>query len=223
MKNIFISGIDGNMGSRYATICRTLGLKVYGVDRISFTEQARFCKSNDIDGIIVATPTFTHIDAINIFGSHCEYVPMLVEKPLRKGRIKTMPNFKVTMVNQYKYLVDKIDSVGLSYYNYFKSGGDTMLWDCINIIGLANSEISIKANSPFWRCMINGQMLNIKDMDGAYLNMVRDWTKNPEGNREYIELAHDKVCALKESKPIPRGNKVKTGSQVIPILGKAID
>lgn len=229
MKNVFISGIKGNMGSRYALICHALGLRVYGTDLVSFTEQATFCRKKNIDGVIIATPTHTHIDAINIFGNQCN-LPMLVEKPIRIGRVRTMPDFNVTMVNQYKYLA-KENSVGLTYYNYFKTGGDGLLWDCINIIGLAKGEVSVKKESPFWRCMINGHRINIKDMDRAYFDMIKDWSRNPIGNRYYIELAHEKVAAMKNAKPTPKTseerNQIKTSTKtevnVIPILGRTDD
>lgn len=223
MKRVFISGVSGNMGSRYALICKKLGLKVYGADMVSFTEQSSFCNGNDIDGIIVATPTHTHVDAINIFGNQTK-LPILVEKPIRCGRLKTMPDFPITMVNQYAYLADP-SSVGLTYYNYFKTGGDGLLWDCINIVGLAKSEVSIKKDSVFWRCMINGKRLQIRDMDRAYIEMVKDWTEDPfKGNREYFQKAHDKVVSMLAKggtgTTTEERNKIKSDSQVIPILGK---
>lgn len=224
MKKVFISGINGNMGARYGLICRTLGLDVYGSDQSSFTEQGDFCVRNNIDGIIVATPTFTHVDAINIFGNEAPDIPVLIEKPIRLGPVETMPDYKLTMVNQYKYLVDN-DRIGLTYYNYFKTGGDGLLWDCINIIGLAKTEVSIKRQSPFWRCSINGQDLNIKDMDKAYYDMLDDWTTNPVSNHEYIQKAHAKVnemvkAGVTNTRKIKEPNDVKTGSQVLPIVGR---
>lgn len=222
MKSIFISGIKGNMGSRYARILQKLKVNVYGSDdNSSFMEQASFCKRKGIDGIIIATPTATHLDAINIFGNFCN-APMLVEKPIAKAKIVS-PRFHVTMVNQYDYLVRE-DSVGLSSYNYFKTGGDGLLWDCINIIGMARSSVKINNNSPIWRCMINGQRLHIQDMDRAYIHMLRDWVDDPIPNPEYIMLAHAKVWEMiKEQENKHRANKVEVGTKVIPILGSTND
>ncbi len=191
MKKVFISGITGNMGSRYALICKRLGLKVYGADIISFSSQLQQCAEEYVDGIIIATPTYTHMDAINIFAS-IEGIPILCEKPIRKGKVQTSNHFNVRMVNQYKYMIDE-NKKGQTYYNYFKTGQDSLLWDCINIFGLAKGKLKIKNDSPIWDCMINGQKLNLADMDQAYIDMIEDWVKNPINNHKYIEKTHKRV------------------------------
>jgi hypothetical protein len=227
MKKIYISGVKGNMGRRYKLICKRLGLKLFGSDCTSFTEQASFCLHEGIDGIIVATPTYTHVDALNIFSHITPNIPVLVEKPIQLGEILVPPEHNVTMVNQYKYLVGNNNSVGITYYNYFKTGGDGLLWDCINIIGMAKSEVTIKNSSLLWGCVINGKKLRLQDMDKAYVEMVKDWTEKPVGNHGYIEHAHKAVMVMSKCKPAPKTsgerNKMKAKSEVIPILGRAND
>ena len=198
LKKIFISGLNGNMGKRYATILDHLDIDFVGADHeMSFSAQAAFCEQYGCDGIIVATPTSTHIDALNIFPSFCD-VPILIEKPIGLSQLRAFgTGINVRMINQYEYLIDK-DSVGITKYNYFKTGSDGLFWDCINIIGLANGDIVLENSSPIWQCMINGKEISIKDLDNAYVEMIKDWVANPLPNHSYIELAHKKVCDLIE-------------------------
>lgn len=229
MKKVFISGIGGNMGKRYAHICDSLGVNVLGCDMSSFVRQAMFCHGNAFDGIIVATPTHTHLDAINIFGSLCPYIPILVEKPIEIGKIKGFEKrIKLTMVNQYKYLVDDF-SVGPTYYDYFKTGGDGLFWDCINIIGLAKGEVRIKNDSTIWQCMINGKKLSLGDMDNAYVDMIKSWMEDPSGNMEYAFNAHRKVQSLIDRSRNDlsnvddnksKANKLKTSTKVLSMVNR---
>lgn len=213
MRNVFISGLKGNMGQRYASICQKLGYKVTGCDKTaSFMEQAYFCKKKAIDRVIIATPTETHLDAIEIF-KQLTNAYMLVEKPLARNHLTDLGD-KVTMVNQYEYLVSE-NCIGPSSYNYFKSGSDGLFWDCINIIGLAKGNVSIKNDSPIWRTMINGRRLNISDMDLAYIDMVRDWLQEPRPNQNYYIKAHDKVIDMIETFEKEKISKAK----VVPIFG----
>lgn len=225
MKKVFISGCTGNMGRRYTAICHDLGLTVMGGDKETpLSEQASVAREKDCDGVIIATPTVNHVDALNLFGNIAQ-LPILCEKPLAPGKLLEM-RFNVRMVNQYEYMIDK-KSVGKTYWNYYKSGDDGLLWDCINIIGLAKSECVIKGSSPFWRCMINGKELNIKDMDMAYFDMVKDWVKNPTDNLEYCKMAHDKVEVMVDKmikKNLKKNEKHKKSklnckTNVVPILG----
>lgn len=219
MKNIFISGISGNMGRRYAIILHDLGIKVYGADeRLSFTQQAMVCAEHKCDGIIIASPTNTHLDAINIFHNFWSR-PILVEKPLGRCVPGIDRSFNIRMVNQYEYLIDK-DRVGSTYYNYYKTGSDGVYWDCINIIGLANGPVKLETSSARWRCIINGQELSIADMDGAYYSMIENWLTDPKPNHEYQVKAHSKVVDLiKREKKENNKSKFSFASKVIPILG----
>lgn len=197
-KKVFISGVNGNMGQRYALICKKLGYKVYGCSEDSFMNQAFYCKDQGIDRVIIATPTYSHLDAIFTFRNICNF-PILCEKPIDTQPFECSDDsdFNLTMVNQYAYLVDK-DSIGPSYYSYFKTGKDGLYWDCINIIGLAKQDIIVSNESHVWTCAINGQALSIADMDNAYYLMLEDWLQNPVSNLDYIISSHKKVVACIE-------------------------
>ncbi len=216
---VFISGVNGNMGRRYRAICYHLGYQVIGADKeVSFIDQSYYISSKSIDRIIIATPTSTHLDAINIFGSTVGR-PMLCEKPISQTGIVDGHN-PLTMINQYKYLVDK-DRIGDTYYDYWNTGGDGLYWDCINIIGMAKGKVRIGNDSPIWTCGINGQKLSIADMDKAYIAMVKDWVENPEPNHKYMEHAHTRVIELIDGLTEQKKDVLKPKSKVISILNKS--
>lgn len=224
--NVFIAGIMGNMGSRYMKILSQMPkLNIYGWDReVSFVQQAEFCRQKNVDRIIIATPTSTHVDALNLFTSICPHIPILCEKPIARQALDGSPD-NLTMVNQYAYLVDP-DSIGKTYYNYWKTGNDGLYWDCINIIGMANGDVEVKADSPIWQCQINGKQLSLADMDQAYVDMIEDWVKEPIPNGDYIDHAHmaveDYIEGRKSKGPyinIPEENNL---ADVLPFAGKKV-
>lgn len=206
VKKVFISGSNGNMGRRYASILKKLGIEYFGADKdVPVLDQASFCRKKDIDGIIIATSTHTHLDLIALFGMIAKDIPILCEKPILKQSFNKDEKLKLTMVNQYKYMIDE-SKVGKTDYNYFKSGSDGIVWDCINIIGLANGALSLKDSSPTWKCVINDQILNIKNMDKAYIEMVKDWSENPVSNWDYIVKAHKKCLEVLKSAKVKKSD-----------------
>jgi hypothetical protein len=204
-KRILIVGILGNMGRRYASILKFLGHEVEGVDAgYSLREYASVAEV--CDGIIIASPTCTHIDEIaQALGFD---MPILCEKPITTD-LKALDTFDkgladkgkalITMVNQYEWLVDG-HLIGPTLYNYFSSGGDGLAWDCTNIIGMASGYPSLSNDSPIWNCMINGKILKREEMDKAYIDMMEHWLQYPDYyNWEYILESHAKVGQWLES------------------------
>jgi len=198
MKKVLIVGSEGNMGSRYRIICNSLGVEVFGIDKGLNDFNDLLKEIMTVDGIIIATPTATHLDFLKTL--HKTNLPILCEKPLTTD-IKKLTEFfnedfhkksKIRMVNQYEYMISE-DDIGSSYYNYFKHGSDGLGWDHINIIGLAKGDVQIGENSAVWQCQINGAELCIADMDHAYIAMIEDWMQKPDGDLAYILEAHTKV------------------------------
>lgn len=177
------------MGRRYQSILKYLDIPFKGVDA------GDAVPSLDYKGVLIATPTPTHVDLIEQY-NHIG-LPILCEKPISKNWEDLKRVIKlgdgVTMVNQYEYLAR--GKFGETFYNYWNSGKDGAGWDCINIIGLAkDTPARISNKSPIWQCTINGHEINIKHMDQAYCRMIDDWVKHPRvGNMEYIEKAHSRV------------------------------
>ena len=184
MKKVYFVGYEGNMARRYRACLDYLGIKHCGVDLGGVETGAVY----DCDGIIIATPTPTHMNMIKRYAAFDK--PILVEKPISLDPF-ILNGGNVQMVNQYAYCGPF--SGGETYYNNWNTGKDGMAWDCINIIGLAEGKCTIENTSPIWKCMINGKELTLADIDLSYIKMIDSWTKNPVSNTDYILKAHKKV------------------------------
>lgn len=197
-----IIGSEGSMGKRYQAILRHLGENFSCADiGMPILPKHRIC-----DRYIVCTPTDTHY---NILKSIIPLgKPILCEKPITKSLTALADIFSMckqyntqfNMTFQYSELASKdqlsyqvLDS-GDSSYDYFRTGNDSLIWDCLQIIGLANGPVEIKNDSPIWKCKINGKYLSLADMDGAYVSFVKKWI-NGEINQNHDDLykIHEKV------------------------------
>jgi hypothetical protein len=192
---IYIFGYKGNMARRYRAILRHLGHKAGGED----TDGVHEFTQREADAIIVATPTATHCEILHDLRD--SGLPILCEKPITKSmtQLETLlddlkkAGTKLEMVSQYDYLVDPC-AVGDTSYDYYRSGGDGLAWDCINIIKHAKGTVTLAAESPVWRCTINGQVLSLRDMDHAYVEMMDHWLRDPtRTDFDKIYAAHKKA------------------------------
>jgi hypothetical protein len=212
MKKVLVVGYLGNMGKRYTTILEYLGIDWVGVDyKIwgNYSDSKGKLKmlpkkfpQKDVDGIIIATPTNTHLNYLRTYKN--AGVPLLCEKPITKdllelakvidelGKSKT----KVSMVNQYSYLQEAGTS-GPTIYNYFKHGGDGLYWDCIQPIGLAKDAVLVGEDSPVWTCFLNGHKISLADMDAAYIEMMSDWVRGKhKTDLNELYRIHEKVAEM---------------------------
>lgn len=206
---ILVVGSEGSMGKRYQAILKHLGHDIVTVDKqhtsIDVVKAGIKC-----DRIIVATPTETHaqvLDYVLLCGK-----PVLCEKPIctdleeLKGVLDHARSFNpmLAMVMQYKRLLkDDVRSDQFykflddpsydSHYHYFRHGNDGLKWDCFQIIALAEGRVTLGESSPIWKCKINGQTLNLSDMDQAYVDMLDDWIRKPYSDIDTIYEMHEKV------------------------------
>lgn len=202
LNKVLLVGCKGSMGVRYQAILKALGVTCVGVDRDDDWPDLK-----GFDAAIVASPTETHT---GFAATLCrEKLPVLVEKPISINPLTAAnfcdeavaENFKVRMVNQYLYMPrgPEIKAFqGGTLYDYFRSGKDGLVYDCISILALASGPISLNDKSPVWRCVINGQPLSLADMDRAYFDMVKRFlTEPPEGpETSYIRMAQDKAAKV---------------------------
>jgi hypothetical protein len=181
--DVLIVGAKGNMGNRYSVILRHLGRSPVRVDLPwpAVVPDWRYA--------IVATPTDAHLESIyQLVSSTPDETQkrfVLIEKPVTKSmselyRIKDVldkSNMQLNCVNQYNYLpeVVRASKTGPSWYSYYKHGKDGLWWDCFQIMALAKKEAWFDAKSPWWDCVINGERIDIKHMDLAYVEMISDW------------------------------------------------
>ena len=191
---ILLIGAKGNMGRRYSLILKHLGEDVREVD-LGDRLDASGCKA-----IVIATPTPTHYELIK----HCAGygLPILCEKPITQSlkeleELLELP-MPLAMINQYRHISSDAENRP-SYYNYFKTGGDGLGWDCINILGLANDAVEVASDAFIWECTINGSTVKIENMDMAYLMELRDWLSTYRDDREYIIKAHTRAAKWRAS------------------------
>ena len=204
---LVIVGSSGNMGQRYSAICRQEGIPFVGVDKNDRLPDSA-------SHIILATPTEQHlVDILKLRLFYRNRVKLLCEKPIYKIRniseldVLDHKKHQYFMVNQYAYYRGNIDDVhndGLTSYNYFNSGKDGNLWDCIQLINLAKNKVKISNKSPIWECKINGFNLSRELIDQCYVKMVLDFVSNfvlyrrPWG-LDVIKNAHMKVLKYERS------------------------
>lgn len=194
---VLIIGADGSMGKRYQAIMSYLGTKTLLADKNHSITKIKEL-ADQADGIIVATPTDTHVSIVREVLAFRK--PILCEKPVSKNllELKTLQaeiHFHRTpfrMVMQYEMLADPI-RIGRSYYNYFRHGSDGLVWDCMQIVGLARTTVSLAETSPVWGCMINGKSLNLQHMDAAYVGYVQKWFRDPAQEASRIYEMHEKT------------------------------
>lgn len=203
MKRVCILGGKGNMGRRYATVLRYLGIYPLPID-LDATLQERRHALGCCEGIVIATPTKQHYwDVLELAALR---KPLLVEKPLATN-MKHVGNAvelcrslgtSLAMINQYMKLDDP-SSEGPSFYDYWNHGRDGFAWDCISVVALARGSISLAEKSPLWRCQLNGKRLSVADMDTAYIEMIRAWASDPQPSYDYITSAHEKVIQFERN------------------------
>ena len=190
MKKVAVIGASGNMGRRYTMIleqyclCRVIRIDIDSILGIEFLT---------CDGFIIATPTETHFEIIKELACHDK--PILCEKPITKSidelkAILELPDLDLSMINQYEFLDS--ENEGHTIYNYFKTGSDSLYWDCINIIGTARTTFEVKNCSLIWNCGLNGVLLSISEMDQAYIDNIFGWVTGWR-NKDYILPTHLKV------------------------------
>lgn len=193
---ILILGGNGNMGKRYQTIFSYLK-HPYLVSDLGDKELESKIESSE--GVLITTPTHCHIDHISLVAQYKK--PILCEKPITKDveRLEIIEklNVPIQMVMQYQHF-DRRFLEGYTTYNYYKSGTDGLLWDCINLIGLARGSIKLENTSPVWSCQINGRTIGFKYMDLAYIQEIQAWLKEPRSDFSRIYSFHKKVKRLEE-------------------------
>jgi hypothetical protein len=180
------------MGRRYASILNYLGIDWSGIDIGDDPVPKK-----ETSGIIIATPTHSHLLDVKHYSLF--WKPILVEKPLGKNQcfLANICNFTTTplqMINQYAYYPFVEGQEGITEVDYYNTGGDGLIWDCINIIGLARGEVRIRNKSPVWNVTINGTKLDRSLIDQCYVDNISDWIRSPKkDNRDYIIKAHNRI------------------------------
>ena len=179
---ILLVGAKGNMGSRYSAILRHLGETHYSIDIDDPWPETKRVKK-----VIIATPTCSHLNDIQVANEMYPSADILCEKPISRHsedlELMRVNRKRLYCVNQYAHLFPDtlvpLDDGGTSD-NYFKHGGDGLAWDCFQLFALAEGPVELRENSPIWKCRINGYPYSIGSMDRAYIRMIHDFLGDME-------------------------------------------
>jgi hypothetical protein len=192
---IYILGNRGNMARRYRACIEYCYERHCGSDLdecINLTP--------DVDRILICTPTHLHLDHIEMFLS--TGLPILCEKPLTKdydelirfSRRHGHQVERIQMINQYQYCLTEEPDGDETIYDYYHSGADGLVWDCLNIVGMAEKRPELRTVSPYYRCQINGHRIDLQLVSLGYLYNISDWLiGNSKNNWDYAVKAHEKV------------------------------
>lgn len=203
-KSLFIVGIEGNMGRRYQAVARYLGIDCSGCD-ISSSRVERIPPKDAL--VLIATPTERHLNDCFSYLASGEH-DVLCEKPIVKTRddlekLKGINLDRLYMVNNYCYTYK--DDINLyedhTRYDYYMSGKDGLVWDCIQLFGLAKGPVFLNNTSPIWNCVINGKFLQRQIIDESYVAMIIDFfheRKHLWSGQKIIEI-HEKVLKYIEN------------------------
>jgi hypothetical protein len=211
---ILVVGGRGNMGRRYRAILDYLERPYQIVEQEHQPGYVRRM-AQQAEGIIIATPTSTHVELIRKFIPYGK--PILCEKPLCRDLKELKELFReinesdafLSMVLQYKVLAPKRvarDARPTSMYDYFRHGSDGLIWDCIQIIGLAQGAVVLSEESPIWKCTINGKKLDLGQMDMAYVKFIEGWLRDPGDDLGEVLAMHEKTWEAEQCLPTGRGH-----------------
>lgn len=182
------------MGKRYTAILKHLKVPFMGIDvHDGPVDYEKF------DRFIIATPTSTHFRFVLELDKFKK--PILCEKPLSNvfhefsGILQC--ESPLTMTMQYRYF-DRSAGDGPSWYNFYNHGKDGLVWDCFQIIALAKSTVDIKETSPVWSCGLNGETVDLREMDKAYVWAVKEWLDGFTMSKPDLMAWHQKVRKFEE-------------------------
>lgn len=203
---VTIFGGKGNMGKRYHSILK----QYFPHTEVRIFDKEEFSKLNEediekkfifkVDKFIIATPTNLHRQYLKMLTPHGK--PILCEKPLVMDKsIENMFLDTTYMVNNYFYLSPTEHDNDLTYYNYYHSGSDGLIWDCIQLIAYAKGRIHLSNNSLEWKCSINGKVISKDLIDGSYISTLKDFmcgNKTNFINANDLKILHKKVSKMHE-------------------------
>jgi hypothetical protein len=86
----------------------------------------------------------------------------------------------LTMVYQYKYAYKEDRRKGPSLYSHYNHGQDGIVWDCIQLVGLAKSKILLTDHLPTWTMEVNGNEVSRAEVDNSYVVFINEWLNGRE-------------------------------------------
>jgi hypothetical protein len=198
MSTLVVGGL-GNMGQRYCQILSALK-EDYLIKDIGLNENINY---EIFDYAIICTPTMDHMEEISNALRGNDKLRILCEKPLTKHPFKDdihysyLKAFKnIHMVNNYDYAFKRacrdqsnfVNATGLTTYEYYQTGRDGLLFDCIQLIKMAKADIELKGYGWKWQCQINGWRIDRNLIDDSYYDMIEDFISDKLEQTDLDEL-----------------------------------
>ena len=183
---IIVLGGNCGIGKRYRSILSHIGVEHRSYD---INDVPRY---HDATGIIVATPTKTHVDIL----AHQVpiNVPCLCEKPisLNPSEIMTLNGRPIWMVCNWLYLpgVDRKWISNDIRYDYYDQGRESPIENLAQPLALAINPSTILGESPIFRLTINNCPVTVEDVQRSYVTMISDFLV---GNRGALWTIQDAV------------------------------
>jgi hypothetical protein len=174
--SVLLVGSAGNMGTRYQAVLKYLQVPFRGIDIYNKNKLHDFAKESK--HIIIATPTVNHIDMIKELTPY--QLPILCEKPITKSPERfyelDFAKLRLNMVCNYEYMDFHMPPAfrdQLTYYDFYKSGDDGLIWDCIQLFKLKSGPVYLNNKSPVWKVYINGAKVSRSSVDVSYIKMCK--------------------------------------------------
>lgn len=185
---IAVIGSEGSMGRRYSRLLPLMGVEPVKID-VALNDSPDLSAA-DVVGAIIATPTACHLEMVE---KCCDLgIHFLCEKPVvtssqgteEAERMEREANVVGYVVSNWAYTRDKSgDTVWEKKshsvtYNNVRHGQDGLFWDCCQLIYLARDHSpTLLETAPFLDAEIDGQRIDVDDIELSYALMLRDWTR----------------------------------------------
>lgn len=193
---VLVVGGNGSIGQRYCAILRYLAVPfdvwdITGdVDRMNGPNMLRECCGHSFDRAIIAAPTPYH--AAYCHALYDLETPFLCEKPLSKNLDQCedlayrdkRSSTKGHVVNNYRFVFKKFKVRDSIEYNFYKTGGDGILWDLCQLIYIADSlgvDFHYKTSSPVWTLKTANKRIPYREIEKSYIYMIATWLKGGDG------------------------------------------
>ena len=168
--SVAVVGARGIMGRRYVSILRCF-------DYVTLTEidiDNKALLRKNYDRIIIATPTATHCDLLNMLHKKAEYI--LCEKPIDTDADNIPLVYKnCFMVNNWVYVTGTFlkPNAHKIRYKYFNWSANNDAYDAIQPVYLART---LKMSSgPLFLCTIDDTSVTREDFDCSYIAMINEF------------------------------------------------
>lgn len=170
---IWVIGANGNMGGRYADMCRAMGHTVIGTD-----VHDDYPLKEAYDRAIVACITGMHMHYCRLLEARGQ--PYLCEKPvtMASDEIQELERLSGHMVCNWAFVhagAPKRPGRNLVYYRNSYTGPHGLRWDCIQLYHLARNNRPNLGTGENFVASINRLPVYRNNITLSYKRMFKEW------------------------------------------------